>query len=87
MEFSLAKRNKVIAFFACILISFLIGYVHHAYFFPLLFHGDAAALHVLAKAMIEEGCFLPKDFAYGTDEYGPALNKSELQCLKKLSED
>lgn len=65
MEFSLAKRNKIIAFFACILISFLIGYVHHAYFFPLLFHGDAAAHHVLAKAMIEEGCFLPKDFAYG----------------------
>ena len=25
--------------------------------------------------------------AMATDEYGPALNKSELQCLKKLSED
>lgn len=42
-----------------------IGYIHHRWFYPLEFHGDAAALHVLAKAILEEGSLLPSNFSYG----------------------
>lgn len=58
-------KRKYLSFTVCILITFLIGYIHYRYFYPLSFNGDAAAHHVLAKAMLDEGSFLPKDFAYG----------------------
>lgn len=58
-------KKTFLCFTVCILISFLIGYIHYSCFYPLEFDGDAAAHHVLAKAMIDEGRFLPKDFAYG----------------------
>ncbi len=59
------NRKTFLCFSVCILFSFLIGYIHYSCFFPLSFNGDAAAHHVLAKAMIDEGSFLPKNFAYG----------------------
>jgi hypothetical protein len=51
--------------FAVALIAFAIGYIHHEWFYPLYFNGDAAALHVLAKTIIDEGSLLPGDFSYG----------------------
>lgn len=51
--------------FFVVLISFCIGYIHHRWFFPLSFHGDAAAMDVLAKAILDEQSFLPYDFSYG----------------------
>ena len=62
---NLVNKKKYLCFTVSILISFLIGYIHYRYFYPLTFNGDAAAHHVLAKAMLDEGRFLPKDFAYG----------------------
>ena len=62
---NLLNKKKYLCFTICIFISFLIGYIHYSCFFPLSFNGDAAAHHVLAKAMLDEGSFLPKDFAYG----------------------
>lgn len=47
------------------LTGFVIGYVHHRWFYPLKFHGDAASMHVLAKAILEERSLLPRDFSYG----------------------
>lgn len=49
---------------AC-LLAFCVGYIHQRWFFPLEFHADAAALHVLAKAILQEGSLLPSDFSYG----------------------
>lgn len=46
-------------------LAFCIGLIHHKFFYPLEFHGDAAAMHVLAKAILDEGSLLPKDFSYG----------------------
>lgn len=47
------------------LVAFCIGYIHHRWFFPLYFHGDAASMHVLAEAILDEGSLLPTDFSYG----------------------
>lgn len=46
-------------------LTFCIGLIHHKWFYPLQFHGDAASMHVLAKAIVDEGSLLPKDFSYG----------------------
>ncbi|MCC5612701.1 hypothetical protein LC612_39935 [Nostoc sp. CHAB 5834] len=46
-------------------LGYSIGHVHHLWFYPMVFHGDAAAMHVLADAMVQEGTLLPKDFSYG----------------------
>ncbi|MEY4064877.1 MAG: hypothetical protein RIR26_1085 [Pseudomonadota bacterium] len=51
----------VIVFFLCLLI----GAVHHTFFFPRIFHADAAVMQILGEAMWEEMAFLPKDFAFG----------------------
>lgn len=51
----------LLAFF----LTFCIGLIHHKWFYPLQFHGDAASMHVLAKAIFDEGSLLPKDFSYG----------------------
>lgn len=63
------KFNKESHYFlwlvTSVVISFCIGYVHHKWFYPLNFHGDSAAMHVLAKAILDEGSLLPKDFSYG----------------------
>ncbi|MDD2845891.1 MAG: hypothetical protein PHT57_13165 [Rhodoferax sp.] len=47
------------------LMAFVIGYIHHRWFYSIYFHGDAASMHVLAKAMIDESSLLPVDFSYG----------------------
>ncbi|AEC21722.1 hypothetical protein PT7_3182 [Pusillimonas sp. T7-7] len=47
------------------IIVFCIGYIHHRWFFPFEFDGDAASMHVLAKAILDEGSLLPADFNYG----------------------
>lgn len=47
------------------IVIFCIGIVHHKWFYPLEFHGDSAAMHVLAKAILKEGSLLPRDFSYG----------------------
>lgn len=47
------------------LAAFCIGYIHHRWFYPDMFHGDAASIHVLAKAVLDEGRLLPIDFSYG----------------------
>lgn len=47
------------------LLAFSLGYVHHRWFYPLQFHGDSAAMHVLAKAIVSQASLLPSDFFYG----------------------
>ena len=47
------------------ILAFGIGYIHHRWFFPLEFHGDAAAMQTLAKAILAQGSLLPSDFTYG----------------------
>jgi hypothetical protein len=51
----------VLVFFVCLVI----GAVHHTFFFPRIFHADAAVMQILAETMWEEMAFLPKDFAFG----------------------
>jgi hypothetical protein len=46
-------------------VAFCVGYIHHQWFYPLEFQGDAASMHVLAKAIMDEGSLLPTDFSYG----------------------
>lgn len=48
-----------------VLLFFIIGYVHHQWFYPLFFNGDSAAMHVLAKSIVDEISLLPHDFSYG----------------------
>lgn len=61
------KENAHYYFWAVItcFFSFCVGYIHHQWFFPLEFHGDSAAMHVLAKAILDQGSLLPADFSYG----------------------
>ncbi|MBB3176341.1 hypothetical protein [Variovorax sp. Sphag1AA] len=47
------------------LLAFGIGYIHHQWFFPHYFNGDAATMQILGKAILDEGSLLPKDFHYG----------------------
>ena len=46
-------------------LALCIGLIHHKWFYALQFHGDAASMQVLAKAILEELSLLPKDFSYG----------------------
>jgi hypothetical protein len=46
-------------------LAFFVGYIQHRWFYPLEFHGDSAAVHVLAKAILEQHSLLPADFYYG----------------------
>ncbi|CAE6712381.1 hypothetical protein [Candidatus Nitrotoga fabula] len=61
------EKIKTYYLFPCIaaLIAFGIGYIHHRWFYPLHFHGDAAAMQVLARAILDEKLLLPADFSYG----------------------
>lgn len=47
------------------LLAFGVGYIHHRWFYPLEFHGDAAAMQTLARAILAQGSLLPSDFTYG----------------------
>ena len=47
------------------LVGFCVGYIHHRWFFPLYFNGDASSMQVLASAIFDENSFLPADFSYG----------------------
>lgn len=60
-------RNKEAYLWAVVtfILAFCIGYIHHNWFFPLDFHGDAAAMHVLAEAILDQKSLLPADFSYG----------------------
>lgn len=46
-------------------LAFGVGFIHHRWFYPLVFHGDAAAMQILAKAILDQGSLLPSDFNYG----------------------
>lgn len=61
----LEKSTRWAAPAIVVLGGLLIGYIHHRWFFPLIFHGDAAAMQVLAQAMVDEASLLPRDFVYG----------------------
>ena len=61
------KPNMPAIAFPCLaaVLAFGIGYIHHQWFFPFYFHGDAATMQVLGTAILDEGSLLPKDFNYG----------------------
>ncbi len=72
---STGKSDRYLwAVFTCFL-AFCIGFIHHKWFFPLLVDfplvfdddaaGDAAAMQILAKAILDQGSLLPADFSYG----------------------
>jgi len=72
---STGKSDRYLwAVFTCFL-AFCIGFIHHKWFFPLVFDfppvfddgaaGDAAAMQILAKAILDQGSLLPADFSYG----------------------
>lgn len=65
MSAAATRASRFIAPTLVALITFLIGYVHHRWFFARDFHADAAAMQVLAKAMIDQHSLLPTDFGYG----------------------
>lgn len=46
-------------------VALLLGYIHHSWFYPLFFHGDSAAMHVLGSAIYDETSLLPRDFYFG----------------------
>lgn len=50
-------------------LGFCIGLIHHLGFYPLYFHGDAAAKSVFASAILAEANPLPYDFAYSTGSF------------------
>lgn len=62
---TLAKLERWAAPAIVVLGGLLIGYIHYRWFFPLVFHGDASAMQVLAQAMLDDGSLLPRDFVYG----------------------
>lgn len=43
----------------------LLGAFYHIYVYPSIFHGDSAALQLLATAIIDDKSLLPRDFYYG----------------------
>lgn len=51
--------------FAAAFLAFLIGYIHHQWFYPKYFSGDTAAMHILAKSVLAEHALIPYDFNYG----------------------
>jgi hypothetical protein len=59
------KKGNYLWLIVTAFVAFCIGYIHHRWFYPLEFHGDSAAMHVLAKAILDEGSLLPVDFSYG----------------------
>ena len=46
-------------------VALLLGYIHHRWFYPLFFHGDSAAMHVLGNVIYDETSLLPRDFYFG----------------------
>ncbi len=65
MKTEINKKQDYLLPFMGACIAFIIGYIHHYWVFPGYFHGDAAAMHVLAKSILDEGSLLPQDFSYG----------------------
>ncbi|MGL9773914.1 MAG: hypothetical protein ACR5LG_08305 [Sodalis sp. (in: enterobacteria)] len=67
---SLAPRTeslyaKLALIIAVVLIGLAIGFIHQYFIYPIYFHGDAAAMQMLARAIIEKQSLLPADFSYG----------------------
>ncbi|AHF76361.1 Putative membrane protein [Sodalis praecaptivus] len=58
-------NGKLAMLIAVLLIGFAIGFIHQHYIYPIYFHGDSAAMQVLARAIVEKHSLLPKDFSYG----------------------
>ncbi|MBT9431598.1 hypothetical protein JZM24_04500 [Candidatus Sodalis endolongispinus] len=56
---------KLALFIAVVLIRFAIGFIHQYFIYPIYFHGDAAAMKILARAIVEKQSLLPADFSYG----------------------
>lgn len=48
-----------------LLCGFIIGYIHHRWFYAMNFHADAAAMQVLGQAIVDQGSLLPTNFGYG----------------------
>ena len=59
------NRKYIFMLLLSVVAAFFVGYFHHSWYYPLYFHGDAAAMQVLAKSILDEGALLPVDFAYG----------------------
>lgn len=56
---------KLALIIAVVLIGFAIGFIHQYFIYPIYFHGDSAAMQVLARAIVEKRSLLPADFSYG----------------------
>jgi len=65
MKTAINKKQDYLLPFMGACVAFIIGYIHHYWVFPGYFHGDAAAMHVLAKSILDEHSLLPHDFSYG----------------------
>jgi len=57
--------SRLLWVLVAVMVAFALGYIHHRWFYPLFFHGDAAAMHILGNAIYDEISLLPQDFYYG----------------------
>lgn len=65
MKKLLSQPHPILAAALILLTGLVVGLIHHRWFFPLTFHGDAASMQVLAQTMVDEKSLLPADFSYG----------------------
>lgn len=65
MKLTIDRWNTTVFLFLVTLTGFIVGYIHHSWFYPLTFHGDSSAMQVLAQAMLDERSLIPRDFIYG----------------------